>query len=85
METLEQRVGKLELAVEENTKITQKVSGDTEELIEFFRGAKTAIKFFVIFGTIIRKIIIWTGGIVAAIGSLWLFWEALKIGKPPNQ
>lgn len=84
MELLEARVEKLEKAVKENTAITQKISSDTSELLEFFNGAKTAIKFFVVFGTVLKKAIIWLASVAAAIGALWIFWEALKTGKPPS-
>lgn len=57
-----------------------KISADTGDLTEIFRGAKTGAKVILAMGRIAK----WVGGIAAALGATWYFIWSIRTGNHPN-
>lgn len=71
-QTLSEKVDGLERQLKANTALTIQVAADTSELIDFFKSAKAALKFLVIFGKVLK----WCAAVITSVG---VIWAAIKL------
>lgn len=75
-EALEIRTTGVEKAVENNTKITSGIAGDTAELLDLFKSVKGGFKVMAWLGSFAK----WVAAILAAFAAIYAFVQNIKGG-----
>lgn len=70
IDDLKHRMTTLEIAVVENTELTATVKADTKELVDAFKSAQGAWKFFGFLSNV-AKPVMWLVGLGAAVMHFW--------------
>lgn len=70
------RMGNLEEAVKRNTEITEKIKGDTGEIVDFFQSVKGAVKVADMIGKLAKPLTYIIMFVTAIAGA----WTAIKAG-----
>ncbi|QGZ66254.1 hypothetical protein [Paraburkholderia acidisoli] len=81
MTNFEKTMATYQASLDDNTAATLRVEGNTQELVELLKMAKSGLGFFTGTGRVLRKVVLWCGPFIMFAAAIW----GLAHGKWPGE